>query len=129
MRCEVARLRLLSVENPARVPADVRAHLVDCEFCRDWHDDLCTFERHIPFLPVPNSRGKAKLLQQLLSEKHVEVPNHPAPEAAQTLSESSALTHADHPILPHPRLVTFPGLMAGLAAVVLLVLSTWLLHN
>jgi hypothetical protein len=131
MRCEVVRLRLLSAENPAKAPADLRAHLARCEFCRDWHEDLCALEQHVPYLPVPNSRGKAKLLQRLLSEKSEPQRNgHPAAtKTDQTLAESSTVTAADSPILPHPRFFTFPGLMAGLAAVVVFLLGTLRLRN
>jgi len=131
MRCEVVRLRLLSVEDPARAPADVRNHLSVCEYCRDWHEDLCTFEQNVPFLPVPGSRGKAKLLARLLDDDRVVAKTQPETNraSAPTLPETSSLTEPDHPILIHPRPVAFPSVMAGLAAVLLLVLSTWLLHN
>jgi hypothetical protein len=131
MRCEVVRLRLLSALDPARTPADVRAHLAGCEFCRDWHEDLCTFEQHVPYLPVPTSRGKAKLLKRLLDENsQIKKNGHSAtPATEQTLPESSAATAPDSPTLIHPRFFTFPGLMAGLAAVVLFVLGTLRLRN
>jgi hypothetical protein len=122
---------LLSVEDPVRAPADVRAHLSVCEYCRDWHEDLCTFEHNVPFLPVPRSRGKEKLLARLLSEDRVAANTLPEASraSAPTLPETSSLTEPDHPILIYPRPFTFPSVMAGLAAVLLLVLSTWLLHN
>jgi hypothetical protein len=137
MRCEVARSRLLAAVDSAKAPAEVRAHLIRCEFCRDWHEDLCTIEQHVQYVPVPESRGKAKLLRRLLHEPGPEVPNpesaipdfRPTPEKSKTLPESSAANFPDTPVLRHPRFFTFPGLMAGLAAVALFVLGTWLMRN
>jgi len=131
MRCEVARLRLLSGLDSARPAREVRAHLSGCEFCRDWHEDLCLLEQHVPYLPVPDSRGKSKLLRRLLDESSDLQRNgqSAAPQADPTSPQSSAVTLSDSPVLPHPRYFTFPGLMAGLAAVALFVLGTWLLRN
>ncbi len=68
MRCEVVQRRLLGIEDPSQTSADVRAHLARCEACRDWQAQLVQLERHVPFLPVPRSRGKSDLLYRLVRE-------------------------------------------------------------
>jgi hypothetical protein len=131
MNCEVVRLRLLSASNPARAPSEVRAHLADCEFCRDWHEDLCAVERHVPFLPVPRSRGKSKLLKQLLEENGAQRANGngAARVAAPTVPEFSNVTASESPVYSSHHRLMIPGVVAGLAAAALLVLGAWLLRG
>src|SRR5438876_12439750 len=99
MRCEVVRLRLLSKLDPSQPSDVVRAHLEDCEFCRDWHNDLCTFERSVPYVPVPRSRGKARLLSRLLdpNDKLHGIGNPSTRETTLTLRESATATVVDSP--------------------------------
>jgi hypothetical protein len=135
MRCEVVRLRLLSTLDPTQPPDELRAHLADCEFCRDWHNDLCLFERNIQYLPVPRTRGKARLLERLLNaHDKSNTSSVSVRDTAVTLPESTTVTVVDSPALPQgdssdspapprPRLLSFQGLMSGLAAVILFVLG------
>jgi hypothetical protein len=66
MNCQVVQRRLLGTENPALVPVELRDHLADCSSCQEWRSQLLLIERHVPLLPIPRSRGKARLLFRIL---------------------------------------------------------------
>jgi hypothetical protein len=68
MNCDLVQRRLLSSADPETVPADLRAHLAVCGCCRDWQQHLVQIDRNIPLLPVPRSRGRARLLQRFLPQ-------------------------------------------------------------
>jgi hypothetical protein len=125
----------LSTLDPARPSPDVRDHLDECEYCRDWHNDLCLFERSVPYLPVPRSRGKAKVLERLLSPSDkLNTKDAPRRDTTVIISKSATDTVVDAPVLPltntpapaQRRFFTFQGLMTGLAAVVVFLLGGWL---
>jgi hypothetical protein len=128
MKCKLVQRRLLGLENPARVPAELRGHLARCERCRDCQSQLLMLESQIPFVPVPGSRGKTRLLRQLM----------PAP-AAQTKVETALPTKlirvseplpSHSPRLPLSYILLLPRRAAALAAaVVLLVLGWWIFHS
>ena len=122
MKCELVQRRLLSIENPAQAPADLRAHLAVCGVCRDWQHQLLLIERHVSHLPVPPSRAKARLLHQFLLE--------PATEGK---GQKTAATLPEAPVPPRraarafSRLRSFPyeRLAASLAAAVLVLALGW----
>jgi hypothetical protein len=124
MNCNVAKRRLMSGTNPDRVSAEIRAHLAECEACGDWHNHLVQLERHVPFVPIPPSKGKARLLRQLLKEL-VPADTQDA-TAAATVSVAAAQTVSQ---LPRCGLTRSRATAAGLAAAVLVVvLVGWLVH-
>jgi hypothetical protein len=65
MNCEIIQRRLLGVENPARPPAELQAHLDSCGACRDWQGRLLQVETNIPRLPVPASETRDVFLRSL----------------------------------------------------------------
>lgn len=73
MNCPNTRSRLLETEDPALPAADIRAHLVACVGCRQWHTQLVRLERSVPRLSVPSSTdARAGLLRRLASEPGVQ---------------------------------------------------------
>ena len=83
MNCDIAQRRLMSIEDPAQVPADLRAHLASCGSCRDWQGHLVQLERHIPFLPVPVSRARSRFVRKLTAgHKKKQEAEQTVPEAA-----------------------------------------------
>lgn len=119
MKCQVVQRRLLSLTHPERVPADLRAHLIRCAACREWHNHLLLLESHVPLLPIPASNGKAKLLRQLLSEQ--EAASHSATLRTQTHSSAATLIHGSADPRGHSRTWLF-----AMAAALLLIAVGWL---
>jgi hypothetical protein len=126
MNCEIVQRRLMSMEDPAEVPADLRAHLAACGSCRDWQGQLVQLERHIPFLVVPLTRAKTRFVKKFLGE-----PRKKQEAEQQTVLETAAVTMT----LPSPALSRSPmaqratrqRVLAGLAAALLLgILGWWL---
>ena len=128
MNCDIVQRRLMSVEDPAEVAADLRAHLASCVSCRDWQGQLVQLERHIPYLFVPVSRAKARFLKKLLAE-----PSKKQEAEQQTVLEMAAVTAT----LPAPALSGSPlshkatkqRVLAGLAAAILLAAFGWWLFR
>lgn len=66
MNCHTAQRRLLSLADATRVPASLRAHLIDCPTCQEWQRRVIQVDRHIPLLPVPPSTfAKARFLREV----------------------------------------------------------------
>jgi len=66
MNCHTAQRRLLSLADATRVPASLRAHLIDCTTCQEWQRRVIQVDRHIPLLPVPSSSlAKARVLREV----------------------------------------------------------------
>lgn len=120
MKCKVVQRRLLSITNPEHVPANLRSHLARCGACREWHNQLIILERHIPVLPIPSSRGKAKLMRHLLREE-VTAGNSTNPPP-QTLLDSPTATIYDRPLNKSRS----RSLILGVAAALLLIALGWL---
>lgn len=53
MNCETVHQRVLGLERPDRLPAEVSAHLARCSACTAWHRRLLRLEREIPTIPAP----------------------------------------------------------------------------
>jgi hypothetical protein len=114
MNCKTIQHYLLGVENPARPPADVQAHLADCAACSDWQRRLLRIERNAPVVPVPPSRTKAAFLRKFLAQ----------PAARKTPPAQPRPKQRAH----SPRIVErWPLAAAGLAAAVLVVAGWWVL--
>ncbi|HYT89295.1 MAG TPA: hypothetical protein VEL76_11370 [Gemmataceae bacterium] len=83
MTCDTCQRRLLASERPDAPRSSIRRHLADCPACRAYQRQLLRIERHVPLLPVPSSRGKKRLLTQLLGRKPARsASEEPAPAPA-----------------------------------------------
>jgi hypothetical protein len=131
MICDTVQRRLLAGESPDQVEGDLRAHLAACPACRDWRGRLLRLERNVPYLPVPVSRGKARLLRELLYEDRLE-------SLVDENLESPSPALAECPVAPMPLpsgarsgvLLTPTRIAAGVAAALLLLaLGWWWLHR
>jgi hypothetical protein len=67
MTCETIQNRVLQLPDPARVPADVRAHAADCPACAGVLAAVAVLDDAIPRLPVPppSPRVKAAFLARI----------------------------------------------------------------
>ncbi len=66
MNCDSLHRRLLALEDVARPPADLRAHLAACPACREWYDKVLLVEREAARLPVPAPRAKSAFLERFV---------------------------------------------------------------
>jgi hypothetical protein len=78
MTCDTCQRRLLATERPDAPRSSLRRHLAGCPACRAYQRQLLRIERHVPLLPIPSSRGKKRLLAQLLARTNAA----PAPKTA-----------------------------------------------
>jgi hypothetical protein len=69
MTCDTCQRRLLASERPDAPKGSIARHLAHCPACRAYQRQLLRIERHVPLLPVPRSRGKKRLLEQLLGKR------------------------------------------------------------
>jgi hypothetical protein len=69
MNCELARNRILAVDEPADLPGELTQHLDGCESCRGWSRLFAQMDRALVQLPVPASEGigKTAVLQRICS--------------------------------------------------------------
>lgn len=125
MKCSIVQHRLLSMTHPERVPANLRAHLVECAACREWRAQLLLLERHVRLLPIPASRGKSKLMRRLSPETN----------ASRRPANTATITHSSARTLPACRAATnqrFRTRLLAVAAILLLIalgglgLQSWL---
>jgi hypothetical protein len=123
MNCDLVQRRLLSIEDPAQVPPDVRAHLAACSPCRDWQGQLVQLERHIPLLPVPHSRAKSRFLKKLIGMRSGKQKAEAATATVETTA--AALPKAPWAGEAASHRLTRPRLLAGLAAAIALVMLGW----
>jgi hypothetical protein len=68
MNCQQCQRRLMSSERPEFPSLPVDAHLAECLSCREFQRQLVLVENNVGRVPVPASRGKAHLLQQILQQ-------------------------------------------------------------
>jgi hypothetical protein len=66
MNCQQCQSRLMSSEKPEFPSFEVDAHLAECLSCREFQRQLVFLESQIGRVPVPPSRTKTRLLEQLL---------------------------------------------------------------
>jgi hypothetical protein len=66
MNCSAAHNRLLSLPDPAAVPAPLAGHLAECAACRAWHGLLVRIDGAVAAIPVPPAArtGRQVLLDQ-----------------------------------------------------------------
>lgn len=129
MNCKVVQRRLMSMEDPARAPADLHAHLAGCDGCRDWHSRLILVEMAIPLVPVPRSRAKNDLLRRLMPERRSARIQEPifSPDPADASLLPFPLPAPASPPLTWSRA---KRLIAGVAALVLLLAcGAWVVYQ
>ncbi len=124
MNCEVVQRHLLSCESPDRPSADASAHLADCAACREWLTRLVQMERAVPYLPVPPAEAaRSALVCRILAQKTSNgrgTSDRRRPSVAMVLGSWIMDPHAS------PRRRTAAGLVAGVAAALLLFVIGWL---
>jgi hypothetical protein len=71
MNCELARNRILAVDEPAELPEELTEHLDGCESCRAWSRLFAQIDLALVQLPVPASEGigKAAVLERIRATK------------------------------------------------------------
>jgi hypothetical protein len=124
MNCEVVQRQLLSGASPEAPTAAASAHLADCAACREWLVRLVQMERALPFLPVPPAEAaRSALMRRILSQKAGN-----APPAKPRRRPSVAMVLGSWIMDPHssPRRRVAAGLVAGVAAALLLFVIGWL---
>jgi hypothetical protein len=132
MNCEALQRQLLSSESPERPPADACAHLADCAACREWLQRLLQIENAVPRLPIPPAdTARAALVRRILAGDSSEAKSAPAAANGQPARRPSfALvlgTWIMDPRASRRRRVA-AGLVAGVAAALLLFLTVWLVQ-
>jgi hypothetical protein len=120
MNCEAVQHCLLASERPARLAADVAAHLAECAACLEWHRQLVQMEDNVPLLPVPPSSGKERLLRRLLAEPPAPplpppVPRHRLPMGLASLPHGAKKERAQRKL----------ALASALAAALVLFALGW----
>jgi hypothetical protein len=125
MRCETVQRKLLGLEDPAGVPAELRAHLTRCATCREWRVHLLQLERSVVYLPVPRSEAKGEFLCQLLRDADTEAAVLTPPETDEGPEEVPIRLPGPAPL---PRVKLVHARLVGAAAAVLLFLAAgwWL---
>src|SRR5262249_48675271 len=78
MNCQLARNRILAVEEPDDLPEELAGHIERCADCKAWHLNFVSVDRALASLPVAPSDGLAKiaLLEQV---RATPVPASPKP--------------------------------------------------
>jgi hypothetical protein len=61
MNCQLARNRILAVEEPDDLPEELAAHIERCADCKAWHQNYVSVDRALASLPVAPSDGLAKI--------------------------------------------------------------------
>jgi hypothetical protein len=134
MNCDVVQRHLLGCESPDRPSAAATAHLAGCVVCREWLQRLLQLERAVPSLPVPSAEAaRSDFLRRILT--------HPTEEGRRTKDKGQKSKDAHRPSIarvvgswimdPHssPRRRVAAGLVAGVAAALLLFLTGWLVWH
>lgn len=85
MNCQIIQRRLLGVEDPECLPAEVQAHLDGCAACREWQARLVQLEANVRRLPVPASRARAAFVRQLFETEAAPSDSTPVPAVNPSL--------------------------------------------
>jgi hypothetical protein len=70
MNCSEFRQRLMESTDLSVDDAASRAHLLECADCRAVRRRLAQIESHVPLIPVPASRGAARVKEEILGLTH-----------------------------------------------------------
>ncbi len=129
MNCDVVQRLLLGREAPEHPSADAAAHLADCAACREWLLRLIQLERAVPYLPVPPAEAaRSALMRRILAR---ETPGRKKEASAPKRRPSIAMVVGSWIMDPHasPRRRVAAGLVAGVAAAMLLFITGWLIWD
>jgi hypothetical protein len=143
MNCDAVHKHLLGCERPDRPSAEASAHLADCGPCRDWQLRLLHVERAAAQLPVPPAESaRSALVRRLLAgrgpgrparsaERLKVVSSTPAANGRPARRPSIAMVVGSWIMDPYasPRRRVAAGLVAGVAAALLLFLTGWLIRD
>jgi hypothetical protein len=135
MSCQVVRKHLLGSERPRRPSAEASAHLAACAACREWQQRLAQMEQALSRLPVPPAdAARAALVGRVLSGealKHRRPSPKPAANGQPARRPSIAMVVGSWIMDPHasPRRRVAAGLVAGVAAALLLFITGWLVWD
>jgi hypothetical protein len=127
MNCDVIQRNLLGRERPDRPSADAVAHLAGCAACREWLQRLLQIEDAVIHLPVPPAEAaRSALVRRILADK----ADNGAP-AADKRRRSIAMVVGSWIMDAHaaPRRRVAAGLVAGVAAALLLFVTGWLVWD
>jgi hypothetical protein len=135
MNCEAARKHLLGSERPDRPSAEASAHIAACLACLEWQQRLVQLELAVRQLPTPRAdAARSALLRRILTDKPASKPKS-SPRIAvngQAARRPSIARVVGSWIMdPHasPRRRVAAGLVAGVAAALLLFLTGWLVWD
>jgi hypothetical protein len=135
MNCEAARKHLLGCECPDRPSAEVSAHVAACAGCREWQQRLVQMESAVRQLSLPRAdAARSALVRRILTEKVTAKPKssprlvvngraEPRPSVARVVGSWIMDPHAS------PRRRVAAGLVAGVAAALLLFFTGWLIWD
>ncbi len=92
MNCQLARNRILAVEEPAELPDELAEHLAGCESCRAWARLFAQLDQALHQIPVPASDGVGKtvVLERIRAAK----PAMAAPAATKPSANHKPLPAA-----------------------------------
>ncbi len=120
MKCRSLQRRLLAVERPDQLGADLQRHLADCDACRVLHRRLVELERDLPLLPVPASTRRTAFVAQFVQQTPVELAAAPLITLHRRTTPIKERGH---------RKLAFALALAASLAFLVLGLGLWRLHN
>jgi hypothetical protein len=131
MTCDAVQKHLLGCERPDCPSAEASAHLAACAACREWHQRLVQLEAAVPLLAVPRAdAARSALVRRILAGNGAARPG-PAANGRPAHRPSIALVVGSWIMDPHaaPRRRVGAGLVAGVAAALLLFVTGWLIWS
>jgi hypothetical protein len=128
MNCDALQKHLLGLEWPAQAEGDARAHLAGCVACREWQRHLVQLERAATRLPVPPAHAARDAFVRSLLAAPPAVGAPPAKPGTNGRRRSVAMVLGSLILDPHasPRRRVGAGIVAGVAASLLLFITSWL---
>lgn len=130
MNCQIIQRRLLGVEDPEGLPAEVQAHLDGCAACRECQARLVQLEANVRRLPVPPSRARAAFVRQLLETETAPSQSTPVPAVDRSQPRESkprrVIRRIPQPVATGPSIaVPWRFAVPAAAAAVLLFVFAW----